>query len=421
MLDNPILLKLEIRGIFFSNISSVLGRAGAAGPQALGQLLQTLDDSIIQELERKGIPFSNLSNILNGAGSNGAKALKELLRLLNSTAFMLLQKYDIEFSNFCTILSGSGAKAKEVTQKVLGILSDEQLDASGKKQFFKNISKFARSGINTPFIFKKFLSSSLSLDETVQQTEEDTHYTDCQFEEQDDNIQAFPSTSTAALGATDIEMQESVAVSSLNLEENFQLAMEFIMQDLESSSSTATVMSPDINMTQEEYIDNIIPPLEQESSNILLDSDYYNAYEEGVQSGLTCNHANIYAAIVARYIANGASEHAAKNFAKIYVEGFSSSIKHHQKGDCYAHNYAEAYADCIISGKHKCYAQNYAEIFAETIASGKDVNYARNYAEASTDFMFTEEEETTSGHIFEQMSANVDYTGGSIFNDDVEE
>ncbi|KJV75712.1 Uncharacterised protein [Orientia tsutsugamushi] len=35
--------------------------------------------------------------------------------------------------------------------------------------------------------------------------------------------------------------------------------------------------------------------------------------------------------------------------------------------------------------------------------------------------MFTEEEETTSGHIFEQMSANVDYTGGSIFNDDVEE
>ncbi|WP_342637743.1 hypothetical protein [Orientia tsutsugamushi] len=392
MLDNPILLKLEIRGIFFSNISSVLGRAGAAGPQALGQLLQTLDDSIIQELERKGIPFSNLSNILNGAGSNGAKALKELLRLLNSTAFMLLQKYDIEFSNFCTILSGSGAKAKEVTQKVLGILSDEQLDASGKKQFFKNISKFARSGINTPFIFKKFLSSSLSLDETVQQTEEDTHYTDCQFEEQDDNIQAFPSTSTAALGATDIEMQESVAVSSLNLEENFQLAMEFIMQDLESSSSTATVMSPDINMTQEEYIDNIIPPLEQESSNILLDSDYYNAYEEGVQSGLTCNHANIYAAIVARYIANGASEHAAKNFAKIYVEGFSSSIKHHQKGDCYAHNYAEAYADCIISGKHKCYAQNYAEIFAETVASGKDVNYARNYAEASTDFMFTEEE-----------------------------
>ncbi|WP_064644428.1 hypothetical protein [Orientia tsutsugamushi] len=258
MLDNPILLKLEIRGIFFSNISSVLGRAGAAGPQALGQLLQTLDDSIIQELERKGIPFSNLSNILNGAGSNGAKALKELLRLLNSTAFMLLQKYDIEFSNFCTILSGSGAKAKEVTQKVLGILSDQQLDASGKKQFFKNISKFARSGINTPFIFKKFLSSSLSLDETVQQTEEDTHYTDCQFEEQDDNIQAFPSTSTAALGATDIEMQESVAVSSLNLEENFQLAMEFIMQNLESSSSTATVMSPDINMTQEEYIDNII-------------------------------------------------------------------------------------------------------------------------------------------------------------------
>nr|WP_064591956.1 hypothetical protein [Orientia tsutsugamushi] len=421
MLDNPILLKLEIRGIFFSNISSVLGRAGAAGPQALEQLLQTLDDSIIQELERKGIPFSNLSNILNGAGSNGAKALKELLRLLNSTAFMLLQKYEIEFSNFCTILSGSGTKAKEVTQKVLGILSDQQLDASGKKQFFKNISKFARSGINTPFIFKKFLSSSLSLDETVQQTEEDTHYTDWQFEQQDDNIQAFPSTSTAALGATDIEMQESVAVSSLNLEENFQLAMEFIMQDLESSSSTATVMSHDINMTQEEYIDNIIPPLEQESSNILLDSDYYNAYEEGIQSGLTCSYASIYAAIVAKHIANGTSEHSAKNFAQSYIEGFSSSIQNHQKGDCYAHSYAEAYADCISSGKHKCYAQNYAEIFAETVASGKNYDYARNYAEANTDFMFLEEEEATSGHIFEQMSANVDYTGGSIFNDDIEE
>ncbi|WP_041621384.1 hypothetical protein [Orientia tsutsugamushi] len=114
---------------------------------------------------------------------------------------------------------------------------------------------------------------SSSLDETVQQTKENTYYTTGQVEQQDDNIQAFPSTSTAALDVTDIKIQESVAVSSLDLEENFQLAMDFIMQDFESSSSTATVMSPDINMTQEEYIDNIIPPLDQESSNILLDSD----------------------------------------------------------------------------------------------------------------------------------------------------
>ncbi|WP_371222503.1 hypothetical protein ACA351_00235 [Orientia tsutsugamushi] len=57
-----------------------------------------------------------------------------------------------------------------------------KLDALGKKQFFENGSKFARSGINTPFIFKKFLSSSLSLDETVQQTEENTYYTACQLE-----------------------------------------------------------------------------------------------------------------------------------------------------------------------------------------------------------------------------------------------
>ncbi|WP_155379130.1 hypothetical protein [Orientia tsutsugamushi] len=136
-------------------------------------------------------------------------------------------------------------------------------------------------------------------------------------------------------------------------------------------------MSPDITKTQEEYIDNIIQPLEHKSSNILLDSDYYNAYEEGIQLG----HASIYAAIVAKHIANGTSEHSAKNFAQSYIEGFSSSIQNHQKGDC----------------------------------------YAQNYAEASTDFMFTEEEKTTSGHIFEQMSASVDYTEDSIFNDDDEE
>ncbi|KJV72002.1 hypothetical protein [Orientia tsutsugamushi] len=205
ILDNSKIQELEHKRIPFSNLSSILSKAEVVGLQALEKLLQILDNPRIQELERKGIPFSNLSNILNGAGSNGMKALKELLRLLNSTAFMLLQKYEIEFPNFCTILSGSGAKAKEVTQKVLGILSDQQLDALGKKQFFKNSSKFARSRINTPFIFKKFLSSSLSLDETVQQTEENTYYTACQLEQQDDNIQAFPSTSTAALGATDIE------------------------------------------------------------------------------------------------------------------------------------------------------------------------------------------------------------------------
>ncbi|SPR05583.1 hypothetical protein [Orientia tsutsugamushi] len=414
LLDNARIQELENNGIHFSSLSSILRGAGAAAPQALDKLLKLLDNARIQELENNGIHFSSLSSILSRAGSDGAKALKGLLQLLDSTTFTLLQKYEIKFSNFCTILSGSGAKAKEVVQKVLELLSDQQLDVLGKKQFFENSSKFARSGANTPVIFKKFLSSSL--DESMQQTKENTCYTIGQLEQQDDNIQAFPSTSTAALSATDIEMQESAAM----LEEDFQLAMDFIMQDLESSSSIAAVMSPDINI-EEEYVDNIIPPLEQESSNILLDSDYYNAYEEGVQSGLTCSHASIYANIVVKRIANGVSEHSAKNFARSYIDGFSLSIENHQKGDCYAHSYAEAYADCISSGRHKNYAQNYAEIFAETVVSGKDVNYARNYAEANTDFIFVEEEDTTSEHIFEQMSANVDYTGGSIFNDNVEE
>ncbi|WP_041621383.1 hypothetical protein [Orientia tsutsugamushi] len=110
----------------------------------LSELLQILESSKISNLcEELGINFSSLSSILSEAGSDGAKALKGLLLLLDGTAFMLLQKYEISPHNFCTILSGSGAKAKEVTQKVLEILSDQQLDDSCKKQFFKNSSKFA--------------------------------------------------------------------------------------------------------------------------------------------------------------------------------------------------------------------------------------------------------------------------------------
>ncbi|WP_155730021.1 hypothetical protein [Orientia tsutsugamushi] len=407
VLEGPRIQELTKLGIQFSNISGILNGAGAAGPQALEKLLKVLESSRIQELTKLGIQFSNISHILNGAGAAGPQALEKLLQILDKKALMLLQKYEIKFSNFCTILSSARAKITETVQEVLEILSDQQINKIGKKQFFQNIAKFAKSGSKTPAIFKEFLSS-LSYDDTTQQTEEDTDTTN-QLEQQDDNIQELPSTSTKEY-STNIEMMESAAISSSDLEEVLKLVTDVISQDSGSSSSTTVNISPNIYMAEDEYIDSIIPDLEQQSSNILSDpgDDYSRAYNEGTQFGLNHSYASIYASIVSQHMAHGITEHSAKFFAQSYIEGFSWSIENHQKGDCHARNYAEAYADCLSSGKKPEYARNYAELFADAIASGKDHDYARNYAEDNADFMFFEQSEATQEHILEQMSANVD-------------
>ncbi|SPM46328.1 Uncharacterised protein [Orientia tsutsugamushi] len=407
VLESSRIQQLNDQGIQFSNISSILNGAGAAGPQALEKLLKVLEGPRIQQLNDQGIQFSNISHILNGAGAAAAEALEKLLQILDKKALMLLQKYEIKFSNFCTILSSARAKITETVQEVLEILSDQQKNKIGKKQFFQNIAKFAKSGSKTPVIFKEFLSS-LSYDDTTQQTEEDTDTTN-QLEQQDDNIQELPSTSTKEY-STNIEMMESAAISSSDLEEVLKLVTDVISQDSGSSSSTTVNISPNIYMAEDEYIDSIIPDLEQQSSNILSDpgDDYSRAYNEGTQFGLNHSYASIYASIVSQHMAHGITEHSAKFFAQSYIEGFSSSIENHQKGDCHARNYAEAYADCLSSGKKPEYAKNYAELFADAIASGKDPDYARNYAEDNADFMFFEESEATQEHTLEQMSANVD-------------
>ncbi|CAM80469.1 hypothetical protein OTBS_1402 [Orientia tsutsugamushi str. Boryong] len=405
VLESSRIQELTKLGIQFSNISSILNGAGAAGPQALEKLLKVLESSRIQELTKLGIQFSNISHILNGAGAAAAEALEKLLQILDKKALMLLQKYEIKFSNFCTILSSARAKITETVQEVLEILSDQQINKIGKKQFFQNIAKFAKSGSKAPAIFKKFLSS-LSYDDTTQQTEEDTDTTN-QLEQQDDDIQELPSTSTKE-SSTNIEMMESVAISSSDLEEGLKLVTDVISQNCGSSSSITADISPNIYMAEEEYINSIIPDLEQQSSNILPDPDYYTAYNEGMKFGLNHSYASIYASIVSKHMAHGITEHSAKFFAQSYIEGLSLSIEIHQKGECYAHNYAEAYADCISSGKQPEYAKNYAELFADAIASGKDPDYARNYAEDNADFMFFEQSEATQEHILEQMSANVD-------------
>ncbi|WP_371222812.1 hypothetical protein [Orientia tsutsugamushi] len=405
VLENPKIQELNKLGIQFSNISNILNGSGAASSQALKKLLKVLENPKIQELNKLGIQFSNISHILHRSGAAGPQALEKLLKVLDKKALILLQKYEIKFSNFCTILSGAGAKATETIQEVLEILSDQQIDKIGKKQFFQNIAKFAKSGSNAPAIFKKLLPSLL-YDDTTQQTEEDTDTTK-QLEQQDDDIQELPSTSTKEC-STNIEMMESAAISSSDLEEGLKLVTDVISQDCGSSSSTTANISPNIYMAEEEYIDSLIPDLEQQSSNILSDPDYYRAYNEGMQFGLNHSYASIYASIVSNHMAHGITEHSAKFFAQSYIEGFSWSIENHQKGDCHASNYAEAYADCLSSGKKPEYAKNYAELFADAIASGKEPDYARNYAEDNTDFMFFEESEATQEHILEQMSANID-------------
>ncbi|KJV55598.1 hypothetical protein [Orientia tsutsugamushi] len=408
VLESSRIQELTKLGIQFSNISGILNGAGAAGPQALEKLLKVLESSRIQELTKLGIQFSNISHILNGAGAAGPQALEKLLQILDKKALMLLQKYEIKFSNFCTILSSARAKITETVQEVLEILSDQQKNKIGKKQFFQNIAKFAKSGSKTQAIFKEFLSS-LSYDDTTQQTEEDTDTTN-QLEQQDDNIQELPSTSTKEYSTTNIEMMESAAISSSDSEEVLKLVTDVISQDCGSSSSTTADISPNIYMAEEEYINSIIPDFEQQSSNILSDpdDDYSRAYNEGMQFGLNHSYASIYASIVSKHMAHGITEYSAKIFAQSYIEGFSSSIENHQKGECHAHNYAEAYADCLSSGKKPEYARNYAELFADAIASGKDHDYARNYADANADFIFFEESEATQEHILEQMSANID-------------
>ncbi|KJV56967.1 hypothetical protein [Orientia tsutsugamushi] len=408
VLESSRIQELNELGIRFSNISCILAGSGVAGPQALEKLLKVLESSRIQELNKIGIRFSNISCILAGSGVAGPQALEKLLQTLDKKALMLLQKYEINFSNFCTILSSAGAKITETIQEILEILSDQQINKIGKKRFFQNIVKFAKSGSKAPAIFKKFLSS-LSYDDTTQQTEENTDTTN-QLEQQDDNIQELPSTSTKEYSTTNIEMMESDAISSSDSEERLKLVTDVISQDCESSSSTTVNISPNIYMAEDEYIDSIIPDLEQQSSNILSDpgDDYSIAYNEGTQFGLNHSYASIYASIVSQHMAHGITEHSAKIFAKSYIEGFSWSIEIHQKGECHAHNYAQAYADCLSSGKQPKYARHYAELFADAIASGKDLDYARNYAEANADFMLFEESEATQEHIFEQMSANID-------------
>lgn len=167
---------------------------------------------------------------------------------------MLLQKYEIKFSNFCTILSSARAKITETVQEVLEILSDQQINKIGKKQFFQNIVKFAKSGSKAPTIFKKFLSSLL-YDDTTQQTEEDTDTTK-QLEQQDDDIQELQSTSTKE-SSTNVEMMESTTISSSDSDEGLKLITDVISQDCRSSSSTTANISPNIYIAEEEYINSI--------------------------------------------------------------------------------------------------------------------------------------------------------------------
>ncbi|KJW05874.1 hypothetical protein OTUT144_2090 [Orientia tsutsugamushi str. UT144] len=139
-------------------------------------------------------------------------------------------------------------------------------------------------------------------------------------------------------------MQEDDNLISSDLVEEIELVMDVISQDLiESCSSTAAGINPNITIDEEEYIDSIIPDLDQQSSNVILhdpdEHDYQKAYEEAIKLRLHHSYVSIYAAMVAKCIAHGASETSAQSYALNYIKGYRWSIENHNKGDCYAQNW----------------------------------------------------------------------------------
>ncbi|XP_076640594.1 uncharacterized protein LOC143365897 [Halictus rubicundus] len=141
------LVVLKREGVNLTNMSSILGKAGANASQAFNNLYDLWFDTqgngtkYLKTLEENGVNLSNMSSILSKAGTNASEAFKVLYDLWfgkqgNKTQYLkTLKQEGINLVNISSILSRAGANAPKAFKNLYNLWFDAR---ENKTQYLKH-------------------------------------------------------------------------------------------------------------------------------------------------------------------------------------------------------------------------------------------------------------------------------------------